>query len=187
LSASGVALSAFVIVAGCQSRAPEPAAQTEPEYRPTSTLQDVMLSVIDPAADAVWASVSVVIDEQGTLERAPKSDEEWATVRGHLIQIVEASNLIQMPGRPMARPGAKPGFPGIELEFPEIEKLINDNRADWIKHALALHDTSTAALKVVEAKDAEGLRDAGEKMYGSCETCHKKYWFPPRPMQTNTQ
>ena len=146
-----------------------------------------MLSVIDPAADAVWASVSIVIDEKGTLERAPKTDEEWNAVRGHLIQVVEASNLIQMPGRPMARPGAKPTFPGVELEFDEIEKLVDDDRAGWIKHSLALHDTSMAALKVVEAKDAEGLRDAGEKMYGACEACHEKYWFPPRPMRTTTQ
>jgi hypothetical protein len=145
-----------------------------------------MASVIDPAADAVWGSVSIVIDEKGTLEKAPRNDEEWSAVRGHLIQLVEAANLIQIPGRPMAKPGAKPLYPAVELEFDEIEKLIEQDRAGWNALALGLHETSTAALKVVEAKDAEGLRDAGEKIYLSCDACHEKYWFPPRPARPST-
>lgn len=146
-----------------------------------------MAVIIDPSADEVWGAVSVVIDEKGTLEKAPKNDEEWAAVRGHLIRIVEASNLLQMPGRPMARPGAKPNFPGIELDFPEIEKLIADNRGAWNSLAQGLHATSTAALKMAEARDVEGLRDTSEKMYGACESCHLKYWYPPRPMQTGSR
>jgi hypothetical protein len=70
----------------------------------------------------------------------------------------------------------------VELPFEEIDRMINDDRAAWNALAQGLHDTATAALEVIEARDAEGLRDAGEKMYGACEACHLKYWYPPRPM-----
>lgn len=142
-----------------------------------------MAHVVDPTADALWASVSVVTDARGTLEKAPRTDEEWAAVRGYAIQLVEASNLLQMPGRPMARPGEKPHYPGIELEFDEIGGLIDADRTAWSNLAHSLHDKSTAVLKVIDVRDAEGLRDAGEALYEACESCHKKYWFPPRNPQ----
>ena len=144
-----------------------------------------MAVIIDPSADRLWGSVAVIIDSDGTLEKTPKTDEEWAVVRGDVVTLVEASNLIQMPGRPIAGPGAKPFYPSVELEFEEIDRLINEDWAAWNELALALHDTSTAALKVIEARDAEGLRDAGVQIYGACESCHLKYWYPPRPMPAN--
>lgn len=146
-----------------------------------------MALVMAPSADAVWQSVSVIIDSSGTLEKAPKTDAEWAAVRGHLIQVIESANLIQMPGRPMAAPGARPAFPGVELGFDEIDRMIKADPDAWYAGAAALHDAATTALKVVDARDAEGLRDAGEKMYGACESCHLKYWYPPRPMRTTPQ
>lgn len=139
-----------------------------------------MNSIVDPNADALWASVAVIVDSGGTLEKAPKTDAEWAAVRGNVITLVEAANLIQMPGRPLARPGAKPRFPGIELEFDEIETLVSRDRAAWSALADGLHDASTAALKVIDGRDPEGLLDAGVEIHAACEACHLKYWYPPR-------
>ena len=34
------------------------------------------------------------------------------------------------------------------------------------------------ALKAIEAKDAQGLWDAGGKIDMACENCHLKYWYP---------
>ena len=140
-----------------------------------------MVHVLEPPADALWASVSVVIDEQGTLENAPQTDEEWAAVRGYAIQLAEASNLLQIPGRAIARPGETPLFPGVDLEFDEIGRLIDANRAAWNEFAHGLHDRSMAAVQVIDAQDAEGLYEAGVVLYEACEACHKTYWFPSGP------
>src|SRR4029434_3997523 len=101
-------------VAGCQSREPAPAASAQPEYIPTATVKDLMLSVVDPSADAVWLSVTAVMDEKGLNETAPKSDEEWAKVRHGAVTLMEAANLLMIPGRRVAQPRAQSHTPDSE-------------------------------------------------------------------------
>ena len=160
------------LAAAC--RAPEP----QPEYRPTATIKDIMDSIVDPSADFLWDSVATVVTTTGTEERAPRNDEEWTNVRRRAIQLVEATNLLQIPGRHVARPGEKSANPGIELGPEEIEKVINQDRAAWINFAHGLHDAVVPALKAIETKDAQALSDAGEKIDSACENCHLKYWYP---------
>ncbi len=40
-----------------------------------------MMSIVDPNADVVWLSVTTVQSSQGTVDTAPKNDEEWKKVR----------------------------------------------------------------------------------------------------------
>src|SRR5689334_22920902 len=79
-------LAATVGVAGCQRQAPESvapatAAATQPDYAPTATIKDLMLGLIDPAADAVWLSVTTVVGSAGTVDTVPRNDDEWAKVK----------------------------------------------------------------------------------------------------------
>src|SRR3974377_1804308 len=77
----------------------------EAEYRPTTTIKDLMDGIIDPAADTIWNSVATTITMKGKEEKAPHTDEEWTTVRRSALQLLEASNLLQIPGRHVAKPG----------------------------------------------------------------------------------
>ena len=169
LSSVGVSL---FLAAACGARDPQP------EYRPTATIKDIMDSTVDPSADFLWDSVATVVTAAGTEERAPRTDEEWTNVRRRAIQLVEATNLLQVPGRHVARPGEKSENPGIELGPEEIETVINQDRAAWIKFAHGLHDAVVPALKAIEAKNVQALSDAGEQIDTACENCHLKYWYP---------
>lgn len=92
-----------IMVGACQSREPESvAAPAAPEYQPTATVRELMHSVIDPAADVVWLSVWTLVDGEGVHEIRPQTDEEWAGVRRGAIILLEAANLLMMPGRPVA-------------------------------------------------------------------------------------
>src|SRR5207244_3797108 len=126
LSCVGVSL---FLAAACQSRQPQPQA----EYRPSATIKDIMDSLVDPSADALWESVATEVTVAGIDERQPRTDEEWANVRRNAIRLVEATNLLQMPGRHVAKPGEKSENPGIELGPEEIERIINQDRAAFIK------------------------------------------------------
>lgn len=173
-----VLLVAAVTLAACRSPQQPPAtSSSESAYRPTSTLTELMVHVIEPPANALRNSVSVVIDERGTLENAPQTDEEWAVVRAYAVQLAEASNLLLMPGRAVARPGERPRFPGVDREFVEIAGLIDSDRAAWDRLAHGLHDGSMAALTAIDARDAEGLRDAGDVLDETCEACHVAFWY----------
>jgi hypothetical protein len=159
---------------GCSSRREEPA------YRPTATIKDIMLSIVDPQADIIFNSVATIISAEGTEERQPRTDEEWAAVRRGAIQVVEASNLLRIPGRQVARPGEKSENPGIELEPSSIQKLIAEDPATWTRLVDALHDAAVPALKAIDAKNVQDLFDAGDQLEKACENCHQHYWYPPK-------
>jgi hypothetical protein len=137
-----------------------------------------MQSVVDPSADVVWLSVTTVQSTKGTVETAPKTDEEWTKVRHGAVALTEAANLLMVPGRHVARPGEKSETPGVELEPSEMEVLINKDLTAWHKRARALHDAGLAALQAIDAKDAPKVFEVGEQIERACEGCHSQYWYP---------
>jgi hypothetical protein len=167
-----------LIAVSCQTKPAEPAAPAQPPYTTTATIKDIMLHIVDPAGDMVWDSVSTVIDKGGLHETVPTTDEDWGKVRNGVVTLIEASNLLMIPGRAMARPGEKSVAPGVELEPAEMEELVKKDPAGWQQRARALHDISVDVLKVVDAKDVQKLFDIGEDLDKACENCHRQYWYP---------
>jgi hypothetical protein len=140
LAASSAAL-AFMVACGAPA----------PPYKPIADVKQLMQGIVDPSADAVWASVATIFTKAGTEERRPRTKEEWAAVRSHAMVLTEAGNLLMMPGR------AKDG-------------------GDWMTFAQELIDTSAVALRAAEARDVDGLLNVGGQIDEVCERCHKKYW-----------
>jgi len=180
-TAAAVVLVAVSLVAGCSAPTPEqpqPADNTDTPYRPVASIREVMTSVIDPSVDQVWDSVKTVIDDGKMTDHAPATDEQWAEVRRHALIVSEAANLLLMPGRPVAPPGAASMAPGVELPPEEIRKLIDGNQEAWNSYAQALQDSVTPALAAIDAKDPQALLAAGEDIDMRCENCHQVFWFP---------
>jgi hypothetical protein len=87
---------------------------------------------------------------------APKTDAEWVAVQNSALTLAETGNLLLLPGR------------------------AKDN-GEWAKDALAMVAAGAQAYKAANAKDAQAVSDAGDKIYDTCETCHTKYL--PNPPQ----
>lgn len=162
---------------------PAPPAVAGPRFVLTGSIKELMQGVIDPSADYLWDSVSYDITAAGVVEKLPKTDEDWATVRRHALLLAEATNLLRMRGRKVAP--SKP-IPGMENEPPgpedltpaQIQVLIDRDPAQFAKLAQALTESAVQALKAADARSVEGLFDAGDKIDQACETCHLKYWYP---------
>jgi hypothetical protein len=137
-----------------------------------------MEAIVDPSADVVWEAVQTVVSAGGINDAAPHTAEEWAGVRLGALRLAEASNLLMLPGRHVARPGEKSVAPGVELEPEEIETLVNNDRETWNKLSHGLHDASLAALQAIDKKDPETLFNVGEQIERACENCHSHYWYP---------
>jgi hypothetical protein len=150
----------------------------QPEYRPTATIKDIMESMVDPNADLVWESVAIEVSATGTETKAPKTDEEWANVRRHAIPILEATNLLLIPGRRVARAGEKAENPNVELAPEQIQAMIDQDRESFVKLTHGLHDSMLVVLKAIDDKNSEALFDAGDGLDKACEACHLKYWYP---------
>jgi hypothetical protein len=170
----------LALVSACASQQPQAQQKTggEPEFRTTATVKDIMDALVDPGSDYIWDSVETVVSAKGVEEKAPHTDEEWKAVRNHAIMLLEATNLLQMPGRHVAKAGEKADDPKVELAPEQIETMINNDRASWIKYAHGLHDATMEALKAAEAKDKDKLLDVGNGIDEACEKCHLQYWYP---------
>jgi hypothetical protein len=66
----------------------------------------------------------------------------------------------------------------VELEPSEIQALIAKDPAGWASRAKALHDAGAEVIRAVDARDADKVLELGERVEGSCEGCHRQYWYP---------
>ena len=135
----------LVVSVSCSSPAPAP-----PPFQPTANMKDLMLNVLDPAADGIWESVGTIMDVSGTHERFPQTDDEWAVVRMHAIQLAESGNLLMLPSR-------------------------SAGSEEWLAQSRALIDVSTRAIKIIDAKDKDALFTVGGDIYDVCTNCHRQF------------
>src|SRR5262245_22078754 len=101
----------LLIVAGC-NRQPQQQAATQSEYQLDYPIEEIMEHIIMPNADLLWGSVETSVSEKGVDEKIPRTNDDWDHVKHYAVTIVEATNLLLMPGRVVARPGAKAEAPG---------------------------------------------------------------------------
>lgn len=149
---------------------------------PVASILELMLEIVDPIADEIFESVSVVITTDGTKETRPRTDEEWLEVRHDALILAEAGNLLKMP-RPV---GPAKSAPGINFEPPgpddlspaQVEILLKRDRRAFDAFAQKLTDAALVALRAVDARSVDGLYEAGDAIDQACESCHLNYWYP---------
>jgi hypothetical protein len=122
-----------------------------PPFKPMASVQELMVSVVDPAADVVWDSVGAVVSEEGAYEWYPKTDEEWAAVRNSAVVLMESGNLLMLGDR------------------------ARDARL-WMQMSRGMIDAGAAALRAVESRDPDALFAVAEELYLACDRCHGAYW-----------
>ena len=154
------------------------AAPAAPDLLRTSTIKDIMDSMVDPSGDFMFDSVVEIADEKGITKKAPHTDDEWEEVRHHAIILLEAPNLLVMEGRKVAQPHERATNPQVELQPEEIQKLIDGDRASFGRRARRLQNAAAMALKAIEAKDTDALFKGIESIDKACENCHLHYWYP---------
>jgi hypothetical protein len=174
-------------VVSCSSakeETPQPAAPAAaaPAVGPDATIQDIMKNVIDPSAEHMWKSVGVEISAKGSIEKQPRTEEEWTEERRHAKTLVDAGDLLLVPGRKAAAPGVKSEFPGIELEPVEIDALLQKEWPQFERLAKDFQKASAEQLKAVEARDIEGIYKTGGDLDTTCENCHKVFYYPNDPI-----
>ena len=119
-------------------------------FKPVADNKLLMQAVVDPNADVIWDAVQTIITAQGTEEIRPRSDAEWTAVRNSAVALAESGNLLMMA------PRAKDG-------------------GEWMTLAQELVDTSQAAMRAAESKNADRLFTVGGDIYDACSHCHQRY------------
>jgi len=158
-----------------------PVASAKPDaqgFIPQFSILEIMESIVMPAAQKLWDSVAVDVTEKGTIEKGPVTDEDWANLRSTAVELAEATNLLIVPGRRVAPPGTKSENPDSELEPEQMQALIAKNRPAFVAHAHVLHEAAMEALRAIDARNLDGITDAGGTIDSACEGCHLQFWYP---------
>jgi cytochrome c556 len=167
-----------VLIATLLATACSKARPAQPPLLRPATIKDIMDSMVDPSGDFVFQSIQEIADEHGISEKAPQTDAEWEEVRHRLFVLVEAPNLLIMDGRKVARPEDRSRNPKVENEPEQVQKLVDADRAAFIRRARRLQDAAALGLKAVDAKDKDALFQASDDIDKACENCHLHYWYP---------
>lgn len=129
-------------VVACQ---PEP-----PPFDESLALREVMLHVVEPAAEVYWDSVGIIIDADGTHEIAPSNSREWLAVENAAATLTESGNLLLTPGRQRDDPR-------------------------WTEMAQAMSAAGSAALAAADSRDTDAVFEAGGDVYIACANCHAAF------------
>ena len=133
------------LLLGCATDAPDSSS-----YEAVADVQELMLTVLEPAAEAYWDAVGWIIDETGEHEIAPANPEEWEAVRNAAFVIAESGNLLMMDGRAL-------------------------DQTSWIAMSKAMVQVGRTAIGAAEARDKNAVFDAGAVVYYVCTACHAAY------------
>jgi len=140
----------------------------------SATIQELMLSLIAPASDGVWNSVS----KSGIGEKQPRTDQEWAVAKRYAMTLLDAAVRLSEGGRLVAIKDSKFEIPGIKKSPEQIQQLIDAKPEIFFRYAQQLQTTAEETLAAIEAKNPAALREVGGRVDETCEQCHKAFWYP---------
>ena len=132
--------------------APEPAPPVE--LQPVADVRNLMIGLVDPAADVIWQSVGTIISREGRVDLAPSTDAEWDEVRLAAMVLIESGNLLLVEGRVAALEG-------------------------WPEFTQGMIATGLETLEAVDARDPDEVLAVGERIYNACVACHETYLRRP--------
>lgn len=144
---SGLPLALLLSTAACSDAAP--VAQAD-HFSTVADVQELMLTILEPAAEHYWDAVGWIDTEQGEIEIEPTTDEEWEAVRNAAFVIAESGNLLMMQGRALEDPA-------------------------WVPMSRAMVDIGREAIAAAESRDKMRVFNTGAEVYYVCTNCHAAF------------
>lgn len=132
-----------------------PKASAQPKFNTDLPMTEFMGHVVDPAAFMYWKGSGTEIDATGEHDLSPTTDEGWENLVTGATILMEAGNMLQLPGR---------------VRAPE---------ADWNRYAQQLTERAAIARAAAEKHDKKGVFDEGGHVYEVCVACHEQFVIQP--------
>ncbi|MCP5185478.1 MAG: hypothetical protein H6993_16055 [Pseudomonadales bacterium] len=109
--------------------------------------------IVEPAAEVPWESAGEVVTAEATIDKSPTDEAGWHRVEAAGAMIVEAGNLLLLPGR-------------------------DNGREDWRLFVQSMSARGHEVMQAALARDKEALFQAGADLYSACVACHQVYVIP---------
>ncbi len=166
---------AFVGISAAQTPAPAKAkakpAPTAPASRNPATVAQLMKGILYPNSNVIFFAqsdnpndVPQAKDPATAVNPLASSYGKWEAVENSSLALVEAANLLTVPGRKCSN-----GLP------------VPVTNPDWPKLVQGLRDAGMAAYKAAQSKNQDKILDAADVMTTACANCHDRYREKPAP------
>jgi len=142
-----------------------------------------MRDEVDSSADAIWDAVGTTITRDGIVEKQPRSDEDWQALHRHAVVLLEATNLLVIPGRRVAVKEFPSDGPGV-FSSEEIQTELVRRQPEFDGFAQGLRATGRRVLAAIDSRDVDALLKEGAVMDNACEACHRSFWYPHEVVPT---
>jgi hypothetical protein len=123
-------------------------------------MDEFMGHVVDPQAFVYWAGSGTEETAKGTKDLSPTTEEGWEKLESAAASLIEAGNMLQLPGR--------------ERHLPDAPD------SDWYKHAQNLTAQAVIAKAAAAKHDKDAVYKAGADLYAECTSCHEEYVIQPQ-------
>jgi hypothetical protein len=167
--------------AAASSSTPTPAQVLWGDMKPIVSVKELMRYMIDPASDNIFDAVKIVQTKSGTVEKLPKTEEDWERLRIGAVTLAEGVYLLKVP-RPFAPAGDHndntTGPDATELTPDQIEAKRATDPVLWNAKIEALRNVGLEVLEIVKTKKTDELWEASYNLDQACESCHIQYWYP---------
>lgn len=194
MRASGIVLTALLVLTGCQ----------QAEKKAAHTINETMALVMEPNAEAIWGMMSKAYNDKGdALDPAKLSNDDWNKIGDssalmneraqelidHAKDIEVTANGVPIMGQQAVGQVGPAGKEWDAVNAKTIEGRIRANPDQFVTKARVLLD-ATAKLKQAAAnKNIAVLYAVGSEMDEVCDGCHEPFWGtdepPPFPKSAN--
>jgi hypothetical protein len=151
------------------ARGSAPASASGARQRVDANLAQLMKGILFPNSNVVFfaqsddpAKVPPAKDPSVATDPLADTYGKWQAVENSSLALVEAANLLIIPGRKCSN-----GLP------------VPIGNADWPKFVQGLRDAGMKAYKAAQSKDMDKMLDAADTMTTACANCHEKYREKP--------
>ena len=166
------------------SETPTPTQVLWGDMKPIVSVKELMRYVIDPASDNIFDAVKIVQTKTGSVERLPKTEEDWEKLRIGAVTLAEGIYLLKVPRR-FAPAGDNndntTGPDATELTPAQIEAKRAKDPVLWNAKIEALRNVGLEVLEIAKTKKTDELWEASYNLDQACESCHIQYWYPGDP------
>ncbi len=147
-------------IAGAQSGGGRPG--TPPKVQ--ANMLQLMRGILYPSSNVIFAArsdlskLTPAADPSVSPDPLTSTYGGWPAVENAALALVEAANLIVLPGRMCSNGRPAPV-----------------QRADWVKYTQGLREAGMAAYKAAQSKSQDAIVDVSGTVSDACSACHDVY------------
>lgn len=194
MRASGIVLTALLVLTGCQ----------QAQKKAAHTINETMALVMEPNAEAIWGMMSKAYNDKGdALDSAKLSDDDWKKIGDsstlmneraqelidHAKDVEVTANGVPIMGQQAVGQVGPAGKEWDAVNAKTIEGRIRANPDQFVTKARVLLDATTKLKQAAASKNIAVLYAVGSEMDEVCDGCHEPFWGtdepPPFPKSAN--